>query len=66
MYHLQLFVNDRPANQQGIICEGFCYKKVETSGVSKGGRGFKHPRNSEVLLKLSRIPIAVEYTSITT
>jgi hypothetical protein len=66
MYHLLLFVNGRPANQQGITCEGFCHKKVETSGVSKGGWGFKHPRNSEVLLKLSRIPISVEYTSIIT
>jgi hypothetical protein len=40
---------------------------VTCSGVPKGGGGgFKPPRNSEVLAKLSRIPSSVEYTSVTT
>jgi hypothetical protein len=36
------------------------------SGVPRGVVGFKSPRNSEVLSKLSRIPSSVECTSVTT
>jgi hypothetical protein len=36
-----------------------------SSGVLSG-EGFKPPRNSEVLTKLSQIPSSMEYTSVTT
>jgi hypothetical protein len=38
---------------------------TQASGIA-GGKGGKPPRNSEVLTKLSRIPSAVENTSVTT